>query len=114
MAGSPLLPQASSRGSAMKRVLIVTPHWPPLVYPDMHRARMALPYLAQFGWQALVLHVDPKAQGGFEETKLIETIPAETPQWQAGAVPRAWTSVLGIGHGGWRSLIPLYRLGCKI
>jgi len=98
----------------MKRVLIVTPHWPPLVYPDMHRARMALPYLAESGWQALVLSVNPAAQGGVEEPALVQTIPPETRQWQAGAIPRAWTTVLGIGHGGWRSLISLYRLGCKI
>ena len=80
----------------------------------MHRARTALPYLPEFGWQALVLSVHPAAQGGFEEPALVETIPPETRQWQAGAIPRAWTSTLGIGHGGWRSLISLYRLGCKI
>ena len=48
----------------MKRVLIVTPNWPPVSYPDLHRVRMALPYFQQFGWEPIILKIDPDEQQG--------------------------------------------------
>ena len=41
----------------MKRVLIVSPHFPPVNAADMHRARMVLPFLRENGWEAEVLAV---------------------------------------------------------
>jgi len=98
----------------MKRVLIVTPNWPPVTYPDMHRARMALPYMKEDGWEPIILHTDPDEQGGFKEPALVQTIPDDIRTWQAQAVSRVWTWPLGLTHVGWRSLPSLYRLGGRI
>jgi len=95
----------------MKRVLIVTPHWPPLTFPDMHRARTALPYMSEFGWKPLILSIDPAEMEGFQDPTLVQTISAETAQWKAGAISKVWTAMLGLNQGGWRSLWHLYRLG---
>jgi hypothetical protein len=43
----------------MRRLLIVSPHFPPVNAPDMQRVRQSLPYLAENGWEAEVLAVDP-------------------------------------------------------
>ena len=40
---------------AVKKVLIVSPHFPPLNAPDMQRVRMSLPYFAAEGWEPVVL-----------------------------------------------------------
>jgi hypothetical protein len=98
----------------MKRVLIVTPNWPPVTYPDLQRSRMALPYLQEFGWQPLILRCDPHEQEGFKEEALCQTIPPGTPTWEAGAVPRALTSPFGLRQLGWRSMPYLNRLGRRI
>lgn len=34
----------------MKRVLIISPHFPPINAPDMQRVRMSLPYYKDMGW----------------------------------------------------------------
>jgi len=52
---------------------------------------MALPYMAECGWEPLILRVDPDEQGGFKEPKLVETVPPEARVWQAAAIPRIWT-----------------------
>jgi hypothetical protein len=36
----------------MKRVLVVTPRFPPVNAPDHQRARLMLPFLREFGWEA--------------------------------------------------------------
>ena len=42
------------------RVLIVSPHFPPVNAPDHQRVRMSLPYLGEFGWEGHVLTVAPE------------------------------------------------------
>lgn len=98
----------------MKRVLIITPNWPPITYPDMQRVRMALPYMEEFGWQPLILRCDPSEQGGYKEAKLCETIPPGTRTWQASTLPRWLTRGFGLSSYGLRSLPSLMRLGRKI
>ena len=44
------------------RVLIVSPHFPPVNAPDHQRVRMSLPYLGEFGWEGHVLAVVPLDQ----------------------------------------------------
>ncbi len=34
----------------MKRVLIISPHFPPINAPDCQRVRMSLPYYRRYGW----------------------------------------------------------------
>lgn len=98
----------------MKRVLVVTPNWPPLSHPDLHRVRTALPYFAESGWEPLILKVDPDEQEGLRDPMLCATVPDETRTWQAGAIPRACTSWFGLNSVGIRCLVFMARLGSLI
>lgn len=98
----------------MKRVLVVTPNWPPISCPDLHRVRMALPYLSEFGWEPLILKIDPDEQEGMRDPMLCATLPEGTRTWQAGAIPRSWTSWFGLKSIGLRSIFHMALLGSKI
>jgi hypothetical protein len=69
------------------RVLIVSPHFPPVNAPDHQRVRMSLPYLGEFGWEAHVLAVDPRYVEGFRDPGLLQTVPDDVPVTR---VPSAW------------------------
>ena len=61
----------------MRRILIVSPHFPPVSLPDMQRVRMSLPYFEQFGWHPTVLAVEPDPDAVLDPL-LPETVPAGT------------------------------------
>src|SRR5438874_77540 len=98
----------------MKRVLIVSPNWPPISYPDMHRVRMALPFFKDHGWEPLILTIDPNQQQGLKDWELSQTVPPETRVWQAGFVPKTLTSWFGLRSVGLRSAAHIAALGRSI
>jgi hypothetical protein len=98
----------------VKRVLIVTPNWPPVSYPDMHRVRMALPYFEEFGWEPIILKIDPDEQQGIKDPMLCLTVPSSVRTRQAGCVPLAATSWLGIRSVGLRSHFHLAAAGSAL
>jgi hypothetical protein len=81
----------------MRRVLIVSPHFPPVNAPDCQRVRMALPYLHEFGWEAHVLAVDPAGVEGFLDPDLTRTLPANQAVTRVPAVPAWLTRTFGFG-----------------
>lgn len=63
----------------MRKLLIVSPHFPPVNAPDMQRVRMALPHLGAQGWEATVLAVAPESiEGAVIEPLLEDTYPRGT------------------------------------
>ncbi|MBD2129881.1 hypothetical protein NDI39_22625 [Microcoleus sp. ZQ-A2] len=98
----------------MKRVLIVTPNWPPISCPDMHRVRMALPFFSEFGWEPLLLKINPDEQQGIKDKVLTKTVPANIKTWQAGCLPKPWTPWFKLNNVGLRSFFPLAQLGSEI
>ncbi|MGA7725971.1 MAG: hypothetical protein WCA95_11885, partial [Opitutaceae bacterium] len=61
----------------MKKVLIVSPHFPPINAPDMQRVRMSLPYYRAHGWEPVVLAVGKDWQLGVTEPNLLSTVPSD-------------------------------------
>jgi hypothetical protein len=98
----------------MKRVLIVTPNWPPISCPDMHRVRMSLRFFGDFGWEPLILKVNPDEQEGIKDKDLSKTIPDYIKTCQADCFNKVWTSWLGIKSVGLRSFFHLAQLGSEI
>jgi hypothetical protein len=98
----------------MKRVLIVTPNWPPVSCPDIHRVRMALPFFQEFGWEPLILKIDPNEQEGIKDPELCRTVLEQTKTWQAGYISRSVTQWLGLKNIGLRSMFHLAQLGSHI
>jgi hypothetical protein len=98
----------------MHRLLIVSPHFPPVNAPDMQRVRMSLPHFTEFGWEARVLAVDPDRVEGVREPLLLETLPCGVPVHHACAFDVRWTRQLGFSALALRALPFLHRAGARL
>jgi Glycosyltransferase Family 4 len=87
-----------------KKVLIISPHLPPLNAADMQRIRMSLPYFKQFGWDAEVVTVDASFSEIVRDNLLLQSIPADIKIHKVNAFNKSWTSKLGLGSLALRSL----------
>jgi hypothetical protein len=97
-----------------KLVLIISPHFPPVNAPDMHRARISLPYFEECGWQPQVLTVDPTLAERIIDPHLLETIPDDVVVRRTTALNPRWTRKLGVSAIGLRALPFLYREGARL
>lgn len=87
----------------MKKVLIVSPHFPPINAPDMQRVRLALPYFRELGWEPVVVAVDPDfVEGGVRDPLLLSTYPADIRVIRVKGVPQTLTRRLGFAGLWWR------------
>ncbi len=97
-----------------KRVLIVSPHFPPVNAPDMQRVRLALPYFVEAGWEVTVLTVDDPTPTAPLEPELESTLPPEVKVVRAPCCSRRWTGLLGFNNVALRSLPFLWLAGCRL
>jgi len=88
----------------LRKLLIVSPHFPPVNAPDMQRVRMSLPYYEEFGWRPTVLAVAPEQVEGALDSRLAETVPADVRVISTRAFSRRLTRPLGIGNPAIRAL----------
>lgn len=98
----------------MKKLLIVSPHFPPINAPDMQRVRMSLSHYKSCGWEPVVLTVDPDLQTGARDDQLMATLPAGLAVRRAGALPLRWSRLLGLGTLGLRAWYHLWREGTAL
>ncbi len=98
----------------MKKVLIISPNWPPIAYPDMQRVRMASAHFRGLGWEPLILAVTPELQGGVRDPLLAETLPDNLMIRYAGAIPAWITKWIGISNVGIRSIFHFATTGSHI
>ena len=96
------------------RVLIISPHFPPINAADHQRIRMSLPYFQQFGWEPTVLTVDPHYISGVYDPLLTETVPKETKIISTPALPIQLTQRFGLGTLGWRALPYFAKAGDRL
>ncbi len=97
-----------------RRVLIVSPHFPPVNAPDHQRIRTALPYLAGFGWEAEILTIDPAAVPHPQDPLLSQALPTGLPIHSTAALPKRLTQLVGLGNVGWRGLPYLTQAGNRL
>jgi hypothetical protein len=86
----------------MKRVLIISPHFPPVNAPDCQRVRMSLPYYRNHGWDPVVLTVDPRHRPDWRDDTLLAGLPADVPIHYCRAVPLGVSRLFGIQNIGLR------------
>ncbi len=98
----------------MKRVLIVSPHFPPANYPDMHRVRQSLPYLPALGWEAVTLAVEPASVEGAMDSNLLATVPTGAEVHRVRALDVRRTRRFGLGSLAIRALPALRREGNRL
>ena len=101
-------------GQVMRRILVVSPHFPPTSAADMHRVRQSLQYFPEFGWQPSVLAVEPGFVEGQNEPLLLQTVPADIDVTRVRALPANLTRKVGLGDLALRSIPFLYRPGGRI
>lgn len=98
----------------MRRLLIVSPHFPPINAPDMQRIRMSLADYRQQGWEPIVLAVSPAHVSAVQEPELVATLPSDINVNWCGALPVRWSKWLGLGTIGLRCWWSLYLAGRRI
>jgi hypothetical protein len=91
----------------MRKVLIISPRFPPINAADMHRVRHSLPHFETYGWQAEVWRVDPDRVEHEQDPLLSRTLPSDADVRTAGALDPDWTRSVGLGSLPLRSL-PFY------
>jgi glycosyltransferase involved in cell wall biosynthesis len=104
----------SSDRSRPHRVLIVSPHFPPINAADHHRVRLALAHLGENGWAAEVLTVRPEDVEGIIDPDLAEALPAGSLVHPASALPLRWTRRLGWGSLAHRAYLHLRSRGSAL
>lgn len=102
------MPSETARES---RVLIVSPHFPPVNAPDMQRVRMSLPFYRQFGWRPYVLAVAPS---GPVDPLLAETVPSDVFVERVPAIPAGMTRLAGVGNLALRAMPFLHRAAARL
>jgi len=89
--------------SELRRVLMVSPHFPPDSSAAAHRVRLLAPHLPNAGWRPTVVTVAADRYEGRLDPDLASLVPASldvvrAPAWSAG-----WTRRFGIGDLGLRA-----------
>lgn len=95
----------------MQNLLIVSPRFPPKNAPDLHRARMSLPYFRNFGWDPTVLCLTPETSDGVDDALLAESLPKDIDVVRVDAWSEQKCRRFGFGHLDYRCLAPLYNVG---
>ena len=87
-----------------RRVLIVSPHFPPVNAADHQRIRMSLPYFAEFGWEPIILSVDTNFIEGIFDPNLSLTVPSNIEIIKSYAIPPKISRKIGMGNLAFRSI----------
>ena len=87
----------------MKRLLIISPYFPPSNAADMQRVRMSLPYFKDFGWEPEIVIVDEKYSDIVKDDLLIQSVPVDIKIHRVKALSKKFTSRFGLGSLALRS-----------
>ncbi|MFZ4462200.1 MAG: glycosyltransferase [Bacteroidales bacterium] len=98
----------------MKKVLVISPNFPPINAADMHRIRQSLLYFSDFGWEATVVAIEPRYIEMSEDPLLLETLPKEAKIIRIKAFEAKTTRKFGLGNSGYRSMWQYYTTGNKL
>jgi hypothetical protein len=98
----------------MKKILIISPNFPPVNAADMHRVRQSLAYFPAMGWEATVVGVEPEFVEMSLDPLLQETIPADATIIRIKAFNSKYTRKIGLGNLGYRSLLFYFKACNKL
>ena len=73
----------------MRRVLVVSPHFPPDTSAGTHRVRLLAPHLPAHGWEATVVTVDPRDLESRLDPGLLALVPERLRVVRSRALPAA-------------------------
>jgi hypothetical protein len=96
----------------MKKILIISPHFPPSNLTGIHRARLFANHLPEFGWEPVILMVHEKYYEERRDDELVKLLPEGLRIEKVAALPITRPRL--IGDLGLRSFFQLYRRAKKI
>lgn len=99
---------------SLRKLLIISPHFPPLNAPDMQRIRMSLPHYPASGWEPVVLTIQDEFQDGVREPELLATVPAGVRIIRIPAISTRIARWSGLGNTGLRMLPYLFWHGSNL
>ncbi len=89
---------------SLKKLLIISPHFPPINAADMHRVRQSVWYFEEFGWKPTVVCVDEGYVEGVQDPLLLQSLPKVLEIIKVKAFSTKWTRKIGLGALALRSL----------
>lgn len=99
----------------MKRVLIISPFFPPANSADMHRVRQSLPHFKAFGWEPVIMSVDEKHSNPYSVDPLLNfSIPKDLEIIKIRAFDLKITQKIGLGSLSLRSIYFYYKKGTEL
>lgn len=104
----------SKQAERLKTVLIISPYFPPDNTADMHRVRQSVNYYRIFGWNPIVLCVDPTDTEAYKDDTLLETIREDILIYRVRVPSPRITRKIGLGSIALRSLLPMYTKGSEL
>jgi hypothetical protein len=97
-----------------RRILMVSPHYPPDATAGAHRVRVLAPHLPAAGWEPTILTVDPQDYEGVLDGELAERMPPWLEVVRVRAWPAARTRGVGVGDLGLRAFAGLRRTARRL
>lgn len=97
----------------MKKILIISPCFPPINTPDLHRVRLSIPWFQKNGWTVKVLAVQPR----FIEAKtdpVLEQLTDPCEVIRVQAFHSRYTRKFGLGNLGYRAWLQLMKAGSNL
>jgi hypothetical protein len=91
-----------------RRLLLVSPHFPPDATAGTHRARLLAKHLPAAGWETTVVTVDPRDYEGAIDPELLQLVPSDLELIRVRALPARATRPMGIGDLGLRAYAGLH------
>jgi glycosyltransferase involved in cell wall biosynthesis len=92
-----------------RRLLMISPHFPPDSSAGTHRVRLLAPHLAAYGWIPTVLTVAEQDYEGRIDPELAALVPSSLEVVRTRAMPAYVTRRFGIGDLGLRAFTGLRR-----
>lgn len=93
----------------MRRVLVIASDFAPSSLPPATRVRFFARHLREFGWEPIVLTVDPKHYEGTVDPENEQLLHPSLDVVRTGAFGSGWTRKFGVGDIGIRSLWQHWR-----
>src|SRR5258705_5456434 len=90
-----------------RRILIISPHFPPSNLAAVHRSRLFAQHLPEFDWEPIILTIHEKFYEEHPDWNLAALLPVGLRIEKAGAFPL--TRPRTIGDIGLRGFFQLYR-----
>lgn len=97
-----------------KKLLIISPYFPPCNAADMQRIRMSLPYFKELGWEAEVIMVHESYVDMIKDPLLLTSVPQDIPIHKVNALAKKWTSKFGLGSIALRALWYFHKKGNQL